>query len=96
MTTTRTASRSFARIALVSAAFAGLSLAGTQPAYDVSRYLSEERGIGQFLRAILGYSAAPEILTLAVHVGYVVAILWLYLRPMRPIDRSPKPTVAGA
>ena len=78
------------------AGLAGLSLAGTQPAFDISRYLAEDAGVGQFLRAIFGYSAAPEVLTLAIHVGYVVVILWLYLRPTRPIDRSPRPTVAGA
>jgi len=78
------------------AGIAGISIIGTQPAYDISRYLSEDAGIGQFLRAILGYSAAPEVLTLAVHVLYVVGILWLYLRPARPLDRPPRPTVAGA
>jgi high-affinity iron transporter len=78
------------------AGIAGISVIGMHPAYDISRYLSEDAGIGQFLRAILGYSASPEILTLSVHVAYIVAILWLYLRPMRPIDRTPRPNVAGA
>ena len=76
------------------AGIAGISLWGTQAAYDVSRYLSEDAGIGQFLRAILGYSAAPEVLTLGAHIAYVVGILWLYLRPARPIDARPRPTVA--
>ena len=78
------------------AGIAGLSFAGTQPAYDISRYLSEDAGIGQFLRAILGYSASPEVLTLCVHITYVVGVLWLYLRPSRPADRTPRPTVAEA
>lgn len=76
------------------AGIAGISLWGTQAAYDVSRYLSEDAGIGQFVRAILGYSAAPEVLTLGAHIAYVVGILWLYLRPARPIDARPRPTVA--
>jgi high-affinity Fe2+/Pb2+ permease len=32
---------------------------------------------------LFGYSAAPEILTLVAHIAYVVAILALYLRPIR-------------
>ena len=78
------------------AGIAGISVIGMQPAYDISRALSEDSGIGQFLRAILGYSASPEILTLTAHVAYVVGVLWLYLRPSRPLDRTPRPTVAGA
>jgi high-affinity iron transporter len=56
----------------------------TQPAFDLSGLLSEDEGIGSFLRAIFGYSARPEVLTLGVHVAYVVAILSLYLRPAAP------------
>jgi len=57
---------------------------GTQTAYDISTVLPDDTGIGQFLRAILGYSAAPELATLAVHVAYLVIVLALYLRPARP------------
>lgn len=78
------------------AGIAGISLIGTQPAYDISRFLPEDAGIGQFLRAILGYSASPEVLTLTAHAAYIVGVLWLYLRPTRPVDRAPRPTVAGA
>ena len=55
----------------------------TQTAFDLSGVLPHEDGIGSFLRAILGYSATPEFLTLMVHVTYVVAVLALYLRPIR-------------
>ena len=57
---------------------------GSQSAYDLSRVLPDASGIGQFLRAILGYSAAPEMTTLAVHIAYLVVVLGLYLRPTRP------------
>ena len=67
------------------AAMAGLPLIGSGIAYDLSGVLPQDSGIGQFLRAILGYSSAPEVLTLVVHVGYVLGILWLYLRPIRPL-----------
>ena len=56
----------------------------TQPAFDLTGVLSHDTGIGSFLRAIFGYSANPEILTLVIHVGYVVAVLALYLRPAAP------------
>ena len=78
------------------AGLAGMHLPGTQPAYDISGVLSDEAGIGAFLRAILGYRASPELATLAAHVAYVVAVLWLYLRPARPADPARSPTVAGA
>jgi high-affinity iron transporter len=78
------------------AEIAGLSVLGSGTAYDISALLSHESGIGQFLRAIFGYSASPEVLTLVVHVGYVVGVLWLYLRPLQPSGPSPQPTVARA
>lgn len=58
---------------------------GTQTAFDISAVLSDEEGIGQFLRAIFGYSAAPEVVTLVVHVAYLVVVLAMYLRPVRPV-----------
>lgn len=64
--------------------FYGIEVIGSQTAYDISAILSHEEGIGQFLRAIFGYSASPEVLTLAVHVAYLVVVLALYLRPIRP------------
>jgi len=66
----------------------------TVTAFDLSGLLSHDTGIGAFLRALIGYSATPEILTLGVHLTYVVAILALYLRPVRrtsPPSQSPAP-----
>ncbi|HEX7949518.1 MAG TPA: FTR1 family protein [Candidatus Limnocylindrales bacterium] len=57
---------------------------GGQTAFDLSGILPHDEGIGQFLRAILGYSATPELATFVVHVVYLVVILGLYLRPVRP------------
>lgn len=69
----------------------------TATAYDISATLSHDEGVGAFLRAILGYSASPEILTLLAHVGYVVAVLVLYLRPVRrPIQPPPAAVTAGS
>lgn len=65
----------------------GITIVGAHPAFDISGLLPHDEGIGQFLRAIVGYSASPELLTLIVHVGYVAGVLWLYLRPMTPPAR---------
>jgi high-affinity iron transporter len=57
---------------------------GTQTAFDISALLPHESGIGQFLRALFGYTSQPEILTLGVWLAYLVVVLALYLRPVRP------------
>jgi high-affinity iron transporter len=62
---------------------------GSQTAFDLSAVLPHESGIGQFLRAILGYSATPEVTTLVVYVAYLVIVLGLYLRP---VASPPAPT----
>jgi high-affinity iron transporter len=64
-------------------------------AFDIGGVLSDDRGIGAFLRALVGYSASPELLTLGVHLAYVVAILALYLRPVRRVG-PPSPHAATA
>jgi high-affinity iron transporter len=38
--------------------------------------------IGQFLRALLGYTSRPEVVTLVAWASYIVIVLALYLRPM--------------
>ncbi len=55
----------------------------TATAYDISGVFSHDEGIGAFLRAILGYSANPEVLTIVAHVAYLVIVLAAYLRPVR-------------
>jgi high-affinity iron transporter len=67
---------------------------GTSTAFDISSVLPHEAIagapggavllLGQFLRALLGYTSQPEVLTLATWVGYVVIVLTLFLRPMAP------------
>ncbi|HYM52249.1 MAG TPA: iron uptake transporter permease EfeU [Candidatus Dormibacteraeota bacterium] len=77
---------------------AGLIGVGTATAFDISSVLPHdgESGIavlGQLLRALFGYSSTPEWLTLIAWLAYVLAVLVLYLRPMRPT--APRP-VAGS
>ena len=62
----------------------------TATAFDISGVLSDEEGVGAFLRAIFGYSAAPAVLTFVAHVVYLVTVLALYLRPIqRPTPTAP-------
>ena len=67
----------------------GVITVGTATAFDITAILSHEDGIGAFLRAIVGYSARPEQVTLAVHLVYLVVVLGLYLRPVRPPTPGP-------
>jgi len=72
----------------------GLVGVGTQPAFDVSKILPDGDGLGQFLHATLGYSAAPEIVTLAVYLLYLVPVLVLYLMPARSGSATSQPVRA--
>jgi high-affinity iron transporter len=78
----------------------GVISVGSQTAFDLRAVLPDDSGIGQFLRAILGYSAAPEVTTLAVHLLYLVLVLGLYLRPagrvMPPAERPDAATASEA
>ena len=62
----------------------GVITIGTHAAFDISGLLPDESGVGQFLHAIVGYSAAPEVTRLVVHLGYLATVLVLYLRPTPP------------
>jgi high-affinity iron transporter len=74
---------------------AGVITVGTQTAYDLSAILPhDETGgnvLGQFLAALFGYSSRPEVVALAAHLTYLVAVLALYLRPMRPTQPAARP-----
>lgn len=67
--------------------------------FDLSTVLPHEPEggniLGQFLRALFGYSATPEIATFVAWLAYVVTVLSLFLRPVRsrPI---PATTSSGA
>ena len=63
----------------------------TQPAFDLSGVLSDVEGIGAFFRAIFGYAASPAVLTVLVHVTYLVVVLALYLRPVRRAPSTATP-----
>jgi high-affinity iron transporter len=68
----------------------GIITVGTQTAFDISGVLSHEEGIGQFLRALFGYTSTPEVITVVVWVTYVVVALALFLRPVRRVPAPAK------
>jgi high-affinity iron transporter len=65
----------------------GLITFGTQPIFDVSTVLPHEGNlVGEFLRALFGYTSTPEVTTFVVWITYIVVVLTLYLRPLRGPD----------
>lgn len=62
----------------------GVISVGSQTAFDVSGVLPHASGAGQFLRAALGYSSQPEIVTVVAYLAYLLPVLYLYLWPARP------------
>ena len=78
---------------------------GTQPAFDIGGILPHQPGadgvttlpvlVGQFLRALFGYTSSPEVVTLAIYLAYVGGVLWFYLRPV-PVATVQEKVVAGA
>ena len=78
----------------------GVITFGTQPAFDISGVLPHEADagniLGQFLRAIFGYSATPEVTTFVVWLSYVVIVLTLFLRPVKPASPAGAPAATAA
>lgn len=73
---------------------AGVIGFGTATAFDISAVLPHEGKdvtgvIGQLLRALFGYSSHPEWVTLITWLAYVVGVLILYLRPLKPTQPRP-------
>lgn len=64
---------------------------GTWTLFDLSAVLPHrpEGGnlVGQFLRALFGYSATPEAATFATWLSYIVIVTILYLRPDKPSEK---------
>lgn len=67
-------------------------------AFDLRGVLPHDEGVGQLLRALLGYSAQPEVAAVIVHAAYLVIGLWLYLRQMGsgPMRGAPPRPAAAA
>jgi high-affinity iron transporter len=65
----------------------GVITVGTQTLFDLSAVLPHEQDagnvIGQFLRALFGYTATPEVTTFLLWLSYVAVVLTLFLRPVK-------------
>ena len=84
---------------------AGWITIGTGTAFDISAVLPHEPDegslgvVGSILRALFGYTSSPEWITLIAWLTYVVVVLFLYTRPVRPADAkatTPEQRPAGA
>jgi high-affinity iron transporter len=84
---------------------AGWITIGTGTAFDISAVLPHEPDagalgvVGSILRALFGYTSSPEWITLIAWLTYVVVVLFLYLRPVRPVAAkatTPEQRPAGA
>jgi high-affinity iron transporter len=60
----------------------GVITIGTQPLFDLTGVLPEDSGLGQILRALFGYSSAPELITVIAYLAYLIPVLIFYLRPV--------------
>jgi len=81
----------------------GVITFGQQPIFDLTATLPHDPAagnvVGQFLRAMFGYTATPELTTFIVWLSYVVVVLTLYLRPVkRPpiLEVASAPPTAGS
>jgi high-affinity iron transporter len=63
---------------------------GKMTLWNMSGALPDDRGVGDVLHGLLGYSAAPTLLQLLVWLAFLGAGLWLFLRPpSRPATARP-------
>jgi len=78
----------------------GVITVGTQTLFDLSSILPHDEAggslLGQFLAALFGYTSTPEVTTFVVWLSYVVIVLTLFLRPVKPAPVSPPASTAPA
>jgi high-affinity iron transporter len=76
----------------------GVITVGTQTLFDLSSILPHDEAggslLGQFLAALFGYTSTPEVMTFVVWLSYVVIVLTLFLRPVKPAPVSPPASAA--
>ena len=72
---------------------------GTGTLFDLSAILPHDPSagnlLGQFMRALFGYTATPEATTFFAWLAYLVIVLTLYLRPVQRTPARPGGTVAS-
>jgi high-affinity iron transporter len=73
---------------------AGIVTNGTEVVFDISAILPHSGEgllalIGSLLRAMFGYTSQPELIVFLTWAGYLLIVLPLYLRPVKPATASP-------
>ena len=73
---------------------------GATTAFDISALLPHQGGgvglLGQLLHVLFGYTSTPEWTTLAAWATYLVAVLVLYLRPVKRLVPAGQPVQRSA
>lgn len=71
----------------------GVLPGGSMTLWNVSGALPDDRGVGDVLHGLVGYSAAPTLIQLIVWAVFLGLGLWLFLRPTtRRVTPRPLPT----
>ena len=62
--------------------------------WNASAVMPDDRGIGDVLHGLVGYSAAPTLLQVLFWAGFLGGGLWLFLRPAPTQRRIPVPSAS--
>lgn len=66
-------------------------------AFDVSAHIPPSSWYGTLLKGTFNFTPRTTWLELAVHLGYLVPVMWLFLRPARTSrPAAPRPVLVGA
>ena len=73
----------------------GVLPGGSMTLWNMGGALPDDRGVGDVLHGLLGYSAAPTLLQLLVWLAFLGTGIWLFLRPpSRPAAARPVATAS--
>ena len=62
--------------------------------WNAGAVMPDDRGLGDVLHGLVGYSAAPTLLQVVVWAVFLGGGLWLFLRPAPPRRAVPAPSVS--
>jgi high-affinity iron transporter len=74
----------------------GLISVGTATLFDASAVLPHDSGIGQFLRALFGYSSTPPVAAAVAWLAYLAIVLPLFLRPLPAVPSAARTSPASS
>ena len=59
--------------------------------WNVNPVLDENSGVGQFLKALVGYNGNPSLTEVLAYVGYWVVVLLRFQRSRAQLERATAP-----